>query len=286
MAASPIRTGEFTGRDGVRIFFQRRLPGTEALRGIILLVHGLGEHGDRYKYVYQRLVPEGYAFFAPDHRGFGRSGGNRGHVHRFSQYIDDLKQLHAIVEKEFPETPKVIYGHSMGGLITLAYAMAYPDDFSRIIASSPALANPPRAGRLVLAMMKLLSRVYPTFSQNSRGDDAGLSRDPAEIERARKDALIHNRVTARWATEFFKTQRSVSRNPGRITPAAILMLQGTGDTKVIPEATRAFFDRLDVQDKTYRGYAGFYHELHNDLHRDQPLDDIAHWLNQRLPVIG
>lgn len=283
MPSRRIRTQKFIATDGTPIFYQRRLPAAESPRAVILLVHGLGEHSDRYTYLFQRLIPEGYAFFAPDHRGFGRSGGARGHVSRFSRYTEDLHQLRRIMEEEFPDRPKVIYGHSMGGLITLSYAAAHPGEVPFLVVASPALANPPRAGRGVLAVLHLLSVFWPTFSQDSRGDHGGLSRDPAEVRRAREDALCHGRITARWAVEFFRTQRLIRTHPERIIANALLMLQGTGDTKVLPRVTRNFFRDLPVADKTYHSYPGFFHELHNDLYRERVLNDVAAWLNQRFP---
>ena len=284
MLAVRIRTQKFIATDGTEIFYQRRLPAVPRPRAVILLVHGLGEHSDRYNHLFQRLVPEGYAFYGPDHRGFGRSGGPRGHVTRFEQYVGDLKQLNTVMDEELPGIPKVIYGHSMGGLITLSYAMAHPGDFPTLVSSSPGLANPPRAGRLLLGVLNVLSLIHPTYALDSRGDHAGLSRDPAEVRRAKADTLCHGRITARWVTEFLNAQHRVSRHPQRLTTPSVLMLQGTGDTKVIPRASHDFFQALAMRDKTYHGYPGFYHELHNDLDRQQVLEDVAHWLNQRHPV--
>ncbi|MBI9083012.1 MAG: lysophospholipase [Desulfobacterales bacterium] len=286
MPATRIRSQKFIADDGTPIFYQRRLPLSSPPRAIILLVHGLGEHSNRYTYLFQRLVAEGYAFYAPDHRGFGRSGGPRGHVRRFDRYVRDLKQLKGVIDEDFPATPKVIYGHSMGGLITLSYAMAHPADFATLVAASPGLANPPRAGRLLLAALRVISLIHPTYSLDGRGDHAGLSRDPAEVQRAMDDALCHGRITARWVTEFLKAQRRARRRPERLTTPSVLIIQGTGDTKVIPRVSRDFFKRLEIEDKTYRSYPGFYHELHNDLYREQVLDDIAAWLNHRHPVVG
>lgn len=286
MPATRIRSQKFIATDGTPIFYQRRLPLSSPPRAVILLVHGLGEHSNRYTYLFQRLVADGYAFYAPDHRGFGRSSGPRGHVRRFDSYVRDLKQLKAVMDEEFPVTPKVIYGHSMGGLITLTYAMAHPADFTTLIAASPGLANPPRAGRWLMAGLRVLSLIHPTFSIDSRADPAGLSRDPAEIRRAMADPLCHGRITARWATEFLKAQRRTRRQPERLTTPSVLFIQGTGDTKVIPKVSRDFFNGLEIRDKTYRAYPGFYHELHNDLFRRQVMDDVAAWLNHRHPVLA
>ena len=282
MTQSTLTTGQMKAGDQTPIFYQIRRPSRVRLRAVIFLVHGLGEHGDRYTYLFDRLLPEGYAFFAPDHRGFGRSGGRRGHVMAFDQYIADLKQLKGLMDDAFPDLPKVIYGHSMGGLITLCYAMAHPRDFDFLVAASPALANPPRAGRLKMAALWLMSLVFPSFSIDTHGDPNGLSRDPAEVRRAVADPLCHGRVSARWATSFSRTQQRVSQHPHRLATDSVLLLQGTGDTKVVPEATRAFFNALGVDDKTYLPYPGFFHELHNDQDRHRVLDDVARWLNQRL----
>jgi alpha-beta hydrolase superfamily lysophospholipase len=257
------------------------------LRGVIILAHGLGEHGDRYGHLYDRLLPEGYGFYALDHRGFGRSGGKRGYVDRFRDYVKDLDRLVQRAGNEHPDHPLILYGHSMGGLMSLAYAMAGSTPVKcLVIASPPIRVRKPPGGKVTLSIISLLSALFPGLTVDSRGNPRNVTRDPVEVERKKKDSLCHTRISLRWIDEFFKTRKQVAGAPHRLDVPSLLMIQGTGDKIVSTEAVQRFFDSIRIEDKTLLLYPDYYHELHNDSGRERPLGDVAEWLNLRVPSAG
>lgn len=278
------RTGTFSGQRDAAIFFQTRIPTSGRLRGIIVLLHGLGEHSDRYFHIYERLLTEGYGFYALDHRGFGRSDGKRGHVDQFEDYLKDAGNLIRMAREAYPGLPLILYGHSMGGLISLAYAMKYGSDIDYLAIASPPIGTPdPPGGKATLSMVTILSRFFPRFTLDSKGDPRKITRDQVEVDRKKIDPLCHTRITLKWIAEFFKAQGQVAKAPLRLRVPSLLMLQGTGDIVVSPESAQSFFKGVKVKDKMFRSYPGYYHELHNDLEREIPLNDIADWLNRRIP---
>lgn len=274
-------TGTFIGISKVPIFYQRWLPQDGIERGILVIVHGLGEHSGRYRNVVERLLPEGYGIYALDHQGFGRSGGRRGHVNHFRDYLADVRKLVAMARSEQPTWPLALFGHSMGGLISLAFALDYPQTIDYLVVSAPALAA--ETPRFLVWLMRLISRLYPVFSLRRPGADegTGISRDPEEVKRFLTDPLFVPVSSARWVVEFLAAQSRVVDRAEELT-LPLLMMQGTGDTVVIPAATEAFFERVSSADKTLLLYTDYYHELHNDIGKEKPLNDLAAWLNQHL----
>ena len=273
--------GSFIGEGGTPILYRRWLPITAARRGTVVIVHGLGEHGGRYLNLVRRLLAEGYACYAQDHRGFGRSGGKRGHVNRFADYLLDMKRTVAMARSEGGEQSLTLYGHSMGGLISIHYLHQYGATVDRAIIGSPALGMPGgRVGPGLMALLQVMSRVYPTFTIDNRGSEP-VSRDPEVIAEFDTDSLGNRLVTARWATEMMTAQANWPKTIDKIT-LPILVMQGMQDRLVVPSLSQKFFRDLPATDKTLYLYPDHFHELHNDLDREKPLGDLAAWLNQRV----
>ncbi len=270
----------FVGVRGVPIFYQRWLPDRDPPRGVVVIVHGLGEHSGRYHNVVERLLPEGYAVYALDHRGFGRSGGPRGHVDRFQDYLEDVKTLVELAREEQPDLPVALFGHSMGGLIGLAYALDYPETLDYLVISAPALAAD--TPRHLVWFLRLANRFRPQFTVKRPGDQSGISRDPAVVQAFIQDPLYVPISSARWAVEILAAQPRIMARAEELR-LPFLLMQGLADTVVRPDASQAFFQRVSSPDKTLLVYEGYFHELHNDLGKEKPLDDLVAWLNQRMP---
>lgn len=272
-------TDTFIGRADVPIFYQKWLPAEGVRRGSVVIVHGLGEHSGRYTNIVRRLLPEGYALYAADHHGFGQSGGTRGHVDHFTDYLPDLKHIVTMARQEQEGKPIALLGHSMGGLITLLYALHYPQTVDGLVVSAPALLAKPN--QLLVFFMRVVNRFHPTFALRRPGDGSGISRDPEEVRRFVEDPLFVGKSSARWAVEILATQPDVKNRASEIS-LPILMIQGLADVVVVPEATIEFFQNVGSADKTLLTYEGYFHELHNDLGKEKPLDDVAQWLNARI----
>src|SRR5687768_7132721 len=129
--------GQFQGSDQTELFFQTWVP--DKVRGIFLITHGLAEHSECYHNLARILVEDGWQVFAWDMRGHGRSEGKRGFVKHLSYYIDDLEIFYNQVAKQVPGQNIVMFGHSMGGLITLRYLQSKRVNHSALVLSSPAL---------------------------------------------------------------------------------------------------------------------------------------------------
>lgn len=253
----------------------------------MLILHGLGEHAGRYRHLAAALLQAGYAVYAHDHQGFGRSGGARAYVHGFDDYLIDITQVLSMARRRDPNLPCCLYGHSMGGLIGLLYLMEIPGAADLAVIASPSLQ--PQRLSLVNRLLKLtlvtLHRAKPTLTFSQRGSLDVLSRDWEEVQGALKDSLGVRQRSARWVVEFFRVTQEVSERADEVK-LPILMIQGLADAVVSPAATQAFFSHTSSADKTLRLYEGFFHELHNDLGRERPLSAVIDWLDARCRTTG
>jgi alpha-beta hydrolase superfamily lysophospholipase len=277
---SPAAATEFyTGEEQIRIFY--RSATVEGERARLVIAHGLGEHSGRYERLMERLNRSGISVWAPDHRGFGRSGGKRGHVRGFDQYLKDLDRMVEIARRGLPEQKKLfLLGHSMGGLMALRYGQEKGDRIDGLIVSSPALApaRPIPAARAIPA--KILSRLHPSLTINNEIDSRLLSHDTEVVQAYDNDPLVHRRVTPRWFTAFLGAMEEAKKGAPRMQTPLLLQVAGE-DSLVAPEASRRFFESLSLRDKTLHVYEGLYHEIYNEAEEDRErvLTDLEQWIS-------
>ena len=265
----------FTGAAAATLFGQSWRP--EQPKAVVLVVHGFGEHSGRYGYLVPPLTAAGYAVYALDHRGHGRSPDKRGHIDSFDDYLADVRALAAFAQAASPGLPVVVFGHSLGGLIALLYALRYPSGLAGVIASAPLLTKP-NVSPMLLTVAQLLSRVAPSFALDTGLDATTISRDPAEVARYTSDPQVHSKSTARAGSEIMKSIDWAQAHAGELT-VPLLLYHGDADNLVPIEGSRRFFAAVQEQDKQFVERPGGYHESHNDLGRDELFAMIVAWLN-------
>ncbi len=273
------QTGSFTGSGDLELFYQRWLPGGEVQANLVI-VHGFGEHSGRYGYLVEKLLAEGCGLYAFDLRGHGQSPGPRGHISSWAQFREDLRRFLRMVEAMEAPAPLFLMGHSLGGLIVLECALRGLLGLRGIIASAPALGRPPVPAWL-LSAGQVVSRIYPALSFGIPLDASRLSRDPEVVKGYKGDPLVHNKASARFGAEM-QAARNWTMAHAREFPFPLLLLHGGADKLAHPEASRIFYGRVLLRDKELRVYRNGYHELHNDIHREQVLEDLWDWIRQHL----
>jgi alpha-beta hydrolase superfamily lysophospholipase len=283
--ASPVTVpqapheGRFLGAGGLSLFRRTWHP-AGATKAVLINVHGLGDHSGLYPALVEHFTARGIAVYAFDLRGNGRSPGQRAYVERWDEYHEDLERFVAEVRREEPDRPIFLLGNSLGGLIVLDYALSHPEGIRGIIAASPPL------GRLgvpapLLALGRVLSRVWPRFSVRTGMDLTGLARDPVVAETVLADPLFHRVGTARLSTEVAAAIARVQAAAPRF-PLPLLVLHGSADRMVPPDGSRAFIARVGHPDRQLNEYAGAYHVLFADLDRERVLTDVEQWIAARL----
>lgn len=274
------RDGSFEGARGQSIYYRYWSPDSDP-RGVIVLVHGAGEHGDRYAYFAGRCCDAGLAVAALDHVGHGKSDGDYGHLERFQEHLDNLDTFRQRVADDFPGLPLVLVGHSMGGLISACYLLEHQAHFAACVLSGPAIKTELEPGLVQITLIRLLSALAPRVGVLQL-DAAGVSRDPAVVEAYRQDPLVnHGKMSARFVSELFRAMHRVQSSAANIT-LPLLLMHGESDVLTAPSGSQFLHDAVSSGDKALQLYPGLYHEIFNEPERDAVIDDLLTWLDKRL----
>ncbi|MGZ4177768.1 MAG: alpha/beta hydrolase [Solirubrobacteraceae bacterium] len=272
-------TGSFAGVGGRRILCHSWAPDGPT-RGVIVLVHGAGEHSGRYGHVVARLGAEGYAVHACDHRGHGRSDGPRALIEEMDDVVADVDALVDRAVASHPGVAVFMLGHSMGGLIALRCAIVHQERLTGLILSAAlaAIESVPKPLELV---GRALSRVAPRAPLIAI-DPSLVSRDPAVVQAYVSDPLVHHsKLPARTAAQLADAVRHLPDTVGAITVPA-LILYGTADGLCPPAGSEMLAQRIGSADLTVKAYDGLFHEILNEPEREAVLDDIVAWLAARV----
>ena len=270
----------FKGHDGLDLFCQSWQP-DEAPRAVLVLVHGLAEHGGRYGNVAGHFAPRGYLITVLDLRGHGRSPGTRGYVARFRHYVDDIIAFVRQARAAHPDRPVFLVGHSMGGTIAASCAVRIQADLAGLILSGAVLKPGSSVSPLKLLTARILSRVAPRLGVTTL-DSQGVSRDPEVVRRYDEVPLVHSgRISARLGSEFLSATRSLPEMMPDIR-LPVLIMHGADDVLSDPEGSRLLNQRVSSTDKTLILYEGFHHEIFNEPGRERVFADMERWLADHL----
>ena len=252
---------------------RRRWPVAEPAAAI-LVIHGIGEHSGRYQHVGRFFAQQGYDVASFDNRGFGRSGGERGHVDSFDQFLDDIEER--LAERRSLGAPVVLFGHSLGGLMAADYLVGDRPQPDLAVLSSPALAaEVPRWQRVAAPV---LGRLRPRMFFPSAIDGDGLSRDPEVGQAYAADPLLVAGGTAGLGYEVFRAMARVNERLDRLR-VPTYVLHGDADP-VVPVTASAPLGHLDGV--TRRVWPDLLHECLNEPEQDEVMGEIERWLADHL----
>lgn len=278
---SSLRLGAGSAGAGAALHTKVWLPeGT--MRAVAVLAHGYAEHLGRYEYFAGKLNAAGIGVYALDHWGHGKSDGTYGFVPAFSAFTDGVELLLAEAEREHPQVPRFLIGHSMGGLIAALHLQSHQARYAGAVLSGPAIKASEQPSRLLIWVSRLLSRLAPRLGVLAL-DAGGVSRDPAVVAAYNADPLVYSgKMSARLAAEMFDAMARARDGAGQIT-LPLLIAHGTDDRLTAPAGSEYLFVHAGSTDKTLKLYPGLYHEIFNEPERDSVIADVVGWITARLP---
>jgi len=278
--------------DGTSLYVERWEP-RGAVRFVVVFVHGGGEHVGRYERLATMFGEHGALCFGLDHRGQGKSGGRPGHVEAFEDYARDLRLVIETVAESRPASerpdrlPWLLFGHSMGGLISLTYLLDHEKaiPFRGAVISSPLIEASVKVGAFKRWFANLATKYMPNMNLPVAIPPEHICRDPDEVARYDRDKRRIPTFTAGW---FGAMQRAVARVRAEIdtiqTPC--LWYVGTGDLICDPHAAIKVFRSMkepDAKGHALHCFDGYYHELHNEPAelRAPVMEMVQDWVLQR-----
>ena len=253
-------------------------PG-QPLRGVGIVVHGLGEHAGRYDHVARRLNHWGYAVRGYDQYGHGESGGPRGGLTSDDRLLEDLTDIVDSTRLRMKKgTPLVLLGHSMGGLVVAAFVARAIRHVDAMVLSSPALD--PGLNGFQKLLLGILPKIAPNLRVGNGLDVSLISHDRAVVEDYRKDHLVHNQVSARLA-RFIAEAGAEVRAAATAWTVPTLLLYAGADALVNPKGSREFSASAPSSVVTTRCFDTLYHEIFNELDAEPVFAELKVWLAVR-----
>ncbi|MDH6195812.1 alpha-beta hydrolase superfamily lysophospholipase [Mycobacterium frederiksbergense] len=270
----------FDGVGGVRIVYDVWTPDIEP-RGVVVLSHGLGEHAGRYHHVARRFGESGLIVYALDHRGHGRSGGKRVYLRDMSEYVGDFHTLVGIAAAEQPRLPRIVLGHSMGGAIVFSYGVEYPDEYTAMVLSGPAVAAQASVSAFMAVVAKALGKIAPGLPVQTLDADA-VSRDPEVVAAYKADPLVwHGKVPAGIARALVIVGQTMPQRASALS-APLLVVHGEQDRLIQVAGSCRLVECVGTQDVHLKVYPGLYHEVFNEPEKAVVLDDVTSWIETHL----
>lgn len=243
----------------------------------MVLIHGIGEDVSRYDHVARFFNGEGYAVLGIDHYGHGKSDGKRGVTPGF-EYMFDYEAAFLAYVKELYQLPVVVYGHSMGGGLLTGFLLHRNPAVLGAVISAPALIVAKRPGSFLRGMLRVLNRIVPNLRLNQGLDINKISRDPDAVEKFRQNTLRHDKMSIRLAHDMVHNGLWCLEHADNLKTHSLL-IHGSDDSFTAVEGSRIFAERAPAGLLTYREWPGDYHELHNEINRQEILLFVAGWLS-------
>lgn len=276
--SNPLETW-IDGKGGVRIFTRHWEPRTTPTASLVIC-HGVNSHGGQYVRAAEFFAARGLAVTALDLRGRGRSDGERYFVESVDDYVSDLSQTIDAARARHPDLPLYLLGHSAGGVTACSYALDFQQRIDGLICESFAFQvyAPDVALKLLEGASHFIPHVHVLKLKNE-----DFTRDPERLAELNADPYIENEVQpVQTVAALARADERLEREFERIA-LPLLILHGTADKATRPEGSKRFFERAGSTDKELKLYEGHFHDLLNDLGREQVMSDISDWIDARLP---
>jgi alpha-beta hydrolase superfamily lysophospholipase len=272
----------FTSKDGLSLFGRAWISPASQPKGIVHLVHGLGEHSGRYDHIGKALTNAGYHLASFDLRGHGLSEGPRGHTPGLSYLMDDIRLFMIESSKHMGNSlPKFIYGHSLGGILVLNFGLQNHSDFLGAIVTSPWIRTTEPPPKAKVALAKFMANVAPGFTLKNGLETDALSRNTAMVK-AYRDDVYTSMISSlpAWVWIWLESGRMALENANK-WEKPLLLMHGAADRITSPLASKEFAEKAG-DPVEFILWKESFHELHNDFVSEQVINKMIHWLDKNV----
>lgn len=262
------------------IYIQRWQP-TNTVRATVLLTHGVAEHSECYHNTAESFATQGFDVWSWDLPGHGKSYGQRGYVSSFSEYMERMLNVLTKIRELTPaDRPLVLFGHSLGGLITFQFGLLNPD----FKATAYCLSSPAFGVKIEVPFYKdqaarILVHLAPKLTIPHQIIYEDLSRDTDLIKTYYKDPLRHSKYSAPLYLGTLEAMQSAKEKAQEFKKP--ILIQAAGQDRIVDTlATQELFPLLGSNHKKMKIYPESYHEIYNDTNKQEVIDDLLHFLRE------
>ncbi len=244
-------------------------------QAIVVIVHGVNSHGGQYLWTGEQLAKAGFVVYAHDHRGRGKSDGPRFYIDDISDYTEDLGTVIALAKSRDPGLRVFVLGHSAGGVVSCTWALDHQREIAGFVCESFAYRVPAPAP--VLALVRFFGRIAPKLPV-LKLKMKDFTRDPRALAELEADPLCRGEIQpARTVAALLKATDRMKAEFGTLK-LPLLIMHGTLDKATVPAGSQEFYDHAGSADKTLKLYEGHFHDLLNDIGKEQVLAEIVAWI--------
>jgi acylglycerol lipase len=260
----PFSSFQYELPDGTKIQAWKLIP--EQAKASIILIHGMGEHAQRYQHWANRFYQYQIAWYAFDLPGHGLSTGKKGHFKSLDTIFEGINQLIALIKQEQGEMPLILYGHSMGGNLALQFLLNVPHPFQIALVTSPwiRLVHPP--ARPMIWLATLMHHLFPGFTQGSGLKARDMSSQSTESQQYEKDPLNHKLISANSFFLIHQGGMMIERSISKLN-IPLFLTHSSDDPLTSYNASKAIAKNHSFIE--FHEFKEVRHELHNDIQRDE-----------------
>jgi acylglycerol lipase len=250
---------------------------------VIVLQHGYAEYAARYitshHNIIHHMISSGYVVYAMDLWGHGQSPGTRGIVH-LQKAVRDHLELRKLTAEQNPDLPIILFGHSLGGLVTAGSTVSNQSNVKGVVLTGPAFPGPsPYFARLALGAA---ARAMPKTSIPRPANVEGLTRDEKELQKYWEDDMFHKSpISFLLAATALDAAQEV-RAGAKDWTVPTLVLHGNMDAYCDWKASETFVGSIASMDKEFGVYDEGRHEILHDLEGDAVFKRIMDWIEHRI----
>lgn len=269
--------------DGVLLAGKSFLSDQEQPEGVVVVVHGLGEHMGRYQELGSFLGSRGIAVYGCDLRGHGRTKGKRGHA-QYAQLLSDLASVLRFVRNYHTACPIILYGHSLGGNIAATYVLEQPavqQELQGLILSAPWFGLKMKTPVWALTMGQLMDRLHPSFTQDNGLDPAWLSKDERVGEEYLRDPLVHGRISAGLFLAVHKHGKKALKQAAKLQLPTLVM-HGDDDAITSDSYSRKLAE--NAPNASFKSWSGLRHEPHHELEKEDVMEFVYNWIKRVVSI--
>jgi acylglycerol lipase len=262
--------------DHLKLFCQIWEP-IDSPKGVVSLVHGLGEHSGRYVDFATRLNQANFAVTAFDLRGHGQSEGLRGHIPSFNACMEDISTILDETFARFPSQPVFLYGHSLGGVLVLSFALRKDANLAGVVAAGSGLRSSIAEDKRKVILSQIGGSLFPRLAIPSGLDLNMVSRDPEIVKKLQADPLRNDQITLAFGKHMLAAFDWLWEHANQFS-YPLLLMHGTADQLAYPSGSQAFAEKVS-DNCTLKLWEGLSHELHNEPEKEQVFTYLVDWLN-------
>ena len=263
----------------INLFVKNWLPDKD-IKAVIIIIHGLAEHSERYNHVGKFFSSFGFAVESYDLRGHGKSGGEKVFIDSIYEHVYDLKTYISYIKNQYPDKKIFLLGHSLGGQISCLYSIKYKLDISGLILSGAVIKISDDISPLLQKLSGIIAKIFPRLPI-TKIDSSWISRDKNIVKLYDNDPLVYRGGTlSKTGSEIIRGTNYIKNNMKQIV-IPILIMHGTSDRLADPKGSQKLYNGVISNDKTIKLYENFYHEILNEPEKEKVMKDILTWINER-----